>query len=257
MFRLFVLVAVEQETREALRGLDALRIHLEDSLEDGDLGFPVVLARGFLDDRVVLRDRLVLQVFLGEEVGHLESARHVRGVERRHLSQQVEGVASFALALVAVGGGLERGHGFRNQSEPLVQLGKREIDVVPLAIDLGDLLVDRDGLGVEAVAHELLGDLQVGVDRIFGLVAPELEVADFESDVGVPGVGFEQTQVVFEGAVEGALLHMTLCRGQKFSLVDGQEAPQASPPSRSRVFTCSVAGAEAPPQGVSASGVRS
>jgi hypothetical protein len=61
-----------------------------------------------------------------------------------------------------------------------------------------DLLVDRDGLRIEAVLHELGRDLQIGIDGLTGVPAAELEVADLQLDVRVARVGAKERLVVLE-----------------------------------------------------------
>src|SRR5262249_4349385 len=105
--------------------------------------------------------------------------------------------------------------------------------------------VDGDGLGVEAVARELVGDLQVGRDRLVRLARAELEVAHLETHVGVARVGVEEGLVVLQGLVERALLQVLLRGLEQFSLVDRRQtgplvrgprcapgAPEARPPFR-------------------------
>jgi hypothetical protein len=57
--------------------------------------------------------------------------------------------------------------------------------VQALRVDLQDLLVDRDGLGVEAAVRELLRDLAVLADRRRGIVDLQIEVAELQTRIGV------------------------------------------------------------------------
>ena len=59
---------------------------------------------------------------------------------------------------MAVGRRLERADRLGGEAHALVQLGERLVGRVAVRIEVQDLLVDRDGAGVEALRHVLVGD---------------------------------------------------------------------------------------------------
>jgi hypothetical protein len=202
--------------------LHAVRHELQDPAENLDPPFPVPLAVELRSDFLVLGQRLLRATLLPQQLGHLEPVGGVRGIQGRHLPQQVERLVLVALAVVGVGGGLKRLHGVRPESQALIELGERKVDVVPLGIDLADLLVESDRLGIEAVAHEALGDLQVGRNGLVGLALLELEITQLEADVGVLGIRLEKGLVVLRCLVQSALLQMLLGGLEDLPLVDRQ-----------------------------------
>ena len=228
----FRLASFQPQVDQRVVGLEMIGGQLEDALQDTRARFPVALAFQLGSGFGELGQRLGRESLLQQQFGDLQATRRVGRVETGHAPQQIERLALAAVALVGLGGGLQRDHRLGAETEPLVQIGERDVDVVALAVELRDLLVDRDGLGVETVACELIGDLQVRGDRFVGLAQAQLQVADLEPHVRIARIGVEQRLVVLERLVDGALLQILLRGLEHFSLVDcRQAAPQR--PSRS------------------------
>jgi hypothetical protein len=77
-------------------------------------------------------------------------------------------------------------------------------------IDLQDLLVDRNGLGVEPALREQAGDAAVLLDGPAGIPALDVQVTQLEPRVGVVGLGLEMLLVLLQGLVVAALLDVLL-----------------------------------------------
>jgi len=104
-------------------------------------------------------------------------------------------------------------------------------------VDLQDLLVDRNGLRVEAALRELLGNLTVRFDRRTLITALELQVTELQTRIGVIRLSLKMVQVFLERLVVGALLDVLLRLVQRFSFErKGQglvlASPRAGPPRR-------------------------
>src|SRR5262249_13472485 len=97
--------------------------------------------------------------------------------------------------------------------------------VVALRVEPRDLLVERHGLRVEAVARELLRHPQVGVDRLLALALLQVEVAHLEQHVRVVRVGLEEGAAGPERLVKGCALEWLLRGLQDLPLVDRQAPP--------------------------------
>ena len=85
-----------------------------------------------------------------------------------------------------------------------------------------DLLVERDGFGVEAVLHEAIGDLEVVAHGLLGLALLQVDVADLQADVRVGAVRLEERGVVLESLAQRPLLEVLLGRLEDLPLVDRQ-----------------------------------
>jgi len=77
-------------------------------------------------------------------------------------------------------------------------------------IDLQDLLVDRDGLGVEPSLREQARDAAVLLDGRTGIPTLDVQVTQLEPRVGVLGLGLEMLLVLLQGLVVAALLDVLL-----------------------------------------------
>jgi hypothetical protein len=104
-------------------------------------------------------------------------------------------------------------------------------------VDLQDLLVDRDGLRVEAALRELFGDLAVRFDRRSLIAAFELEIAELQTRIAVIRLSLKMVQVFLERLVVSALLDVLLRLVQRFSFErKGQglvlASPRTGPPRR-------------------------
>jgi hypothetical protein len=77
-------------------------------------------------------------------------------------------------------------------------------------IDLQDLLVDRDGLGVEPALREQAGNAAVLFDGRAGIPALYVQVTQLEPRVRILGLGFEMLLVLLQGLVVAALLDVLL-----------------------------------------------
>jgi len=117
------LVAVDQHLGEHGQRFDVAGMQLEHALQHADTGLPVALPLELRSRLAVLGERLVGEALLLQQLGDLEPARGVRGVEARHAAQQVERLALAPVAVVGVRSGLQRRHRFRHQTESLVEIG--------------------------------------------------------------------------------------------------------------------------------------
>src|SRR6185436_20094192 len=94
-----------------------------------------------------------------------------------------------------------------------------------------DLLVDRDGLEIEALFPVELRDLEVRLGRLLLGVPLRVEVADLQPDPDVLRILLDDAQVLLDRLVELALLDELLRGLHDLVLIDGHGA--TTPPSRS------------------------
>ncbi len=91
-------------------------------------------------------------------------------------------------------------------------------------VDLEDFLVERGGLRVEAVAHEVLGDARVLADGEIGLAGARVEVTKRVRGVPVARLVLDQPDVFGDGAVQTTLTEKLLRLFQRVVAVEGQRA---------------------------------
>ena len=216
---------VEPRAADRRHQVDAARVQLQHPHENPDAILLGALALQLLDDGLVLGDRLVGAFLLAQQVGDLHATGRIARVEGSHAAQQVERLVLAALPVVDVRGLLQRLERVGLQTHALVELGQGHEDVDALLVDLGDLLVEGDSLGVEAAGHERLGDLQVGGDRLVAVALLEVDVTDLQADVGILGIRLQEGLVVLQCLVERPLLEVLLSRLEDLPLVDRQGGP--------------------------------
>jgi hypothetical protein len=128
--------------------------------------------------------------------------------------------------VIAVRRGLQRGERLGAESHPLVQLGERRVRVEPIGIQVQDLLVDGHRAGIEALAHVLLGDALVGIDRLVDLPPAPMRVAYLEPELGVLRIELEQLLILGERLVLGVLLSQLARELEDLPLVRRQRLPR-------------------------------
>src|SRR5262249_29401372 len=128
----------------------------------------------------------------------------------------------FALQLLLLAdleGFLELAQRVGGQAHALEALAQMRACLERLLLGAEDLLVDRDGLRVEAAAREHLGDLGVGLDRLLLVALLEEQVADLQADVRIARVRLEQLVVLGERLVVRALLRVFLRGLERLALL--------------------------------------
>jgi hypothetical protein len=227
--RLLRLAQVEQRTRELCDRRRPARLELEDAAIDLRRGLDLALASELLGDLLVLRHRLVVHALLPQQLRNLHPAGRVLRVDHRHLAQQLEGLSLATAAVMAVGGGLECTDRLGGETHALVELGERLVGVVAIRVEIQDLLVDRDGAGVEALLRVLPRDLRVGRDRLLDLTPATVGVADLEPQLRVARVELDELLVLRERLLLRALLGELARVLEDLSLVRCQEPPDLEP----------------------------
>jgi hypothetical protein len=146
-------------------------------------------------DQVVLPRVLLAQADAGGDVVRI----HVD-----QLLQRVEAGLGVAGLLVVRGDRLPFLGGVADQAELLVQL--RQLDVHLDAVDdLEDLLVERDGLQIEALLRVGLRDLLEAVRRLRLAVHLLVELGELLQDADVVRIHLQDALVFLDGLVERAL----------------------------------------------------
>jgi hypothetical protein len=237
--RLGRIASRQQGARDLYQGDGPIGFDLENALVDLHQRFDVVVALEFLGDEVVFGNRLLVELFLPQQLRDLDPTRRIGGIDGRHLAQQVERFALLALLVESVRRRLQRVDGLGGEPHALVELREGLIGLESIRIEIEDLLEDRDGPRVEALLGVLLGDFRIGLDRLLDLPPTPMGVADLEAELGVLRVEFDELLVFLERLFLGALLGQLARRLEDFSLIRCQRAVRQQNGPRRRTFRCS------------------
>ena len=120
---------------------------------------------------------------LGQRAGGEHAGVEVVGIEHAQADDHLVGPGAVAARPAAVGDAEEVGLGVGEESLPRRDLAKVQMNHFLVRLDLEDLFVDRRGLGVEPLVHQVIGDLHVLRSRLTGLRGADVEVAE-----RIPGV---------------------------------------------------------------------
>jgi hypothetical protein len=119
------------------------------------------------------------------------------------------------------GDALEVLHRIGQQAELAIQLGELEVHFDHARVELEDLLVDGDGLQVEALLAVELGDLEVRLGRLGLRPLLRVQVADLQPDADVFRIVLDDLQVLLDRAVGLPLLDVLARRVHDLAFVEG------------------------------------
>ena len=190
--------------------------HLDEVVE------PVVLAQ-VVAGLAELGDRVVNHALFRVELGQLDAGGDVLRIEIDQLADGGQRLARLALAMEVRRHHLEVLHRVREQAELAVELGQLEVDLNQPRIELEDLLVDRDGLQVEALLAVELGDAEIGLRGLVLRALLGVEIADLEPDPDVLRVLADDLEVLLDGLVNLALVPRLAGCVHHLVLVDGHQ----------------------------------
>jgi len=188
----------------------------------------ILTALDFFEQRFVLLPGLGGQSLALEQVGEAESVGDIPGIQLSNALEQVEGFALEALLLTDPNGLLELAQGFRAEAHALEVVPEIGVRIEAGRIDLQDLLVDRDGLGVEPALREQTGDAAVLLDGPAGIPALDVQVTQLEPGVGVVGLSLEMLLVLLQGLVVAALLDVLLSILERLAFGQGEGQDSSS-----------------------------
>ena len=183
---------------------------------------PILLGFELLGDGFVFIECLGFHALLAEKLGHLQSTRRVSRVQRRGLTQQIEGFRLATFLVISISRGLKRRDRFRIESHALVEFRERDVGGIMLRVEIQDLLEDGDRTSVESVLSILLGDLAVLGDRLFGLTPTAIRIAHFEQQLRIARIGLQEFVVLLQGFRFRALLREFSRSVQYFSFIERQ-----------------------------------
>ena len=176
-----------------------------------------------------LLDRLGGHALFRVQLRELDPGRDVVGIEVDQLANRRQRLFGLTFAMEVGRDALEVLHRVRQQPQLAVQLGQLEVDVDQARVELEDLLVDRDGLEVEALLAVELRDLEIGLGRL-GLGALfGVQVADLEPDADVLRVLLNDLEVLLDRLVGVTLLDELAGRIHGLVLVESHDQPARVP----------------------------
>ena len=187
------------------------------ALRDAGHAFGVPACLYLFEQRAEFLEGLVAELLSEQELREPKPVGHVGGIERRNALEQIEGLALEPAFLTGGDGLLELPQRIRSQAHALEVVPEVDASLEAAAVDLQDLFVDGDGLGIEAALRELLGNLTVGLDGRDLIPSLEVQIAELEPSVGVFGLDLQVLQVLLQGLVIRALLYVLLRLVQRLS----------------------------------------
>ena len=86
--------------------------------------------------------------------------------------------------------------------------------VLVIGLELEDLLEEREGLGIEALFREMIGDARVLLEAFVDLLGAHVQIAERVRAVPIAGLGLDHLDVLGDGHVDLAELQRLFCRLQ-------------------------------------------
>ena len=234
---------IERGLRQHRPGPAFERVDADKLLErvDGLGGAPL------LDQIVVQRLEplagFLLLAHLLESAGGGEPGLEVRRVDGAQLDDDLGRAAAIALGASARGDRVQMGLRVGKQALPRRDVGELDLRGLVLGLELEDLLVERGGLGIEALVDEVLGDPHVLPDRLLRLAGPGVELAERVGRAPVARKLFDDRQVFHNRRFEATLAEELLRLFQRSVTVEGQrDSPRAGDARESRDMLCNGSG---------------
>jgi hypothetical protein len=201
-------------------GVAPLQVDIGQLLHQGDIGAVVVdQALGNLDvildpvgalevlgGPVELLHRLFAHALPGVQLGQLDPAGDVVGIQVDDAPQNVQRLPGHPLLIVVGGHHLKMGHGIADDPQVLIFVRQAQVHIDPGIIYLEYLLEYRDGLEVKALLRVGAGHPQVGVHRLALLSHPDQQIALLQERADVVGILAENLLVLTDGLLDLALL---------------------------------------------------
>ena len=193
--------AREEVLGQLLRQPGVRLVEMADALGDTQVVVAAAVALQVLRGPAQLRDRFDQVVLPRVLLAQPDAAGHVVGIQIDELLERVQALLVVPALLVVRGDRLPLLGGVAHQPELLVQLGEAHVHFDALD-DLEHLLVERDGLQVEALRRVGARDLLEAIRRLGLLLHLLVELGELLQDADVVRVHFQHALVFLHRLLE-------------------------------------------------------